>query len=465
MLCLIYLWVHKNRCMKKVANSNQKLFIGLLVGLLVGVVFTLYGLDYIPGGYKYASLAMIISFFLVAVMFLSVVILRDRIIKFMFGDVGDIDTFQSEALHTIKVISETVSDKLTTRLPKDQQQLSKNLMPKVVNYFIWGRVRNWWLKWMVTIFIAIGGLATTVLLINQNKLLESQNNKIDQQSALMTLQSNLMEADRRGAQVVLMGNVLQDLSAEIREEKINGKSDSTGYSLSAPLIGRIVATSQGFLPYKFLQDGVLTKEEYSLERGQLLLALINSRLDSNTQSKIFQSATFEKSYLPNLKIFRGNLRGVRMRGSYLKDAWITYTDLSDTSLGESDFTGANLSGCDLSGSNVHGANFAGAWLNNTTLRKTGFLGSNLQDVKFVKADLTGAYLSKTNATKANFEDAIMTGVSYNETNLIEVVNLTYEQLASAKLLYMVKGLPVEIMESLEHDKPCLMERYGCDIDD
>ena len=96
--------------------------------------------------------------------------------------------------------------------------------------------------------IGIIGLTLAVipiwLLINQNKLLQKQNEKIDNQNLLI-------ESQRRSSLVLLMNNVLTDLSREIdlqRTSKINKDSleelDSIGYVLSHPLIGRIASLSQ-----------------------------------------------------------------------------------------------------------------------------------------------------------------------------------------------------------------------------
>ena len=140
----------------------------------------------------------------------------------------------------------------------------------------------------------------TRLLGDQNRLVGFQNTRIDSQINLMSyqnvlldtqnyrinLQNNLIEAERRGSLVILMSNIMDQMNEEINEQK-KGLSkdslavlDSLGYRLSDPLIGRIAALSQGFLPYRYLEGDTLIETPTSPERGQLLLSLVKSNLDS-----------------------------------------------------------------------------------------------------------------------------------------------------------------------------------------
>lgn len=95
------------------------------------------------------------------------------------------------------------------------------------------------------------------LLYNQNKLLNIQNTKID-------IQNSLMEAERRGSLIMLMSNIVDQMSEEINDQKRdtlnknpNADLSSVLYELSPPLIGRIAALSQGFRPYKTIQNDSL----------------------------------------------------------------------------------------------------------------------------------------------------------------------------------------------------------------
>ncbi len=231
-------------------------------------------------------------------------------------------------------------------------------------------------------------------------LLWIQNNKINDQNYLI-------ESQRRSSLVLLMNNVLTDLSAEIEEQRHGAIGDSiisnfnsTRYSLSDPLVGRITSLSQGLLPYRFLVNGKLTDKEYSVERGQLLLALVNSNLDSTTYQNIYNSATFANSYLVDANLFA-----------------------------------TNLSGANLSGTNLSGAEFYGANLSRTNLSRTNLSGANLLEVSL---------------SEANF----------SETNLSEA-NLFIGFLREVRSLYKCKNLDAELKKRLKKEKPCLFTSEGC----
>lgn len=160
------------------------------------------------------------------------------------------------------------------------------------------------------------------LFANQNQLLNYQNIKVDSQISLMSfqnvlldtqnyrlnLQNNLIEAERRGALVILMSNIMDQMNEEIKQQKLDTTfNDSLGYSLSDPLIGRIAALSQGFLPYRYLDGDTLTEKVVSPERGQLLLSLVKSRLDSSTYQKIYRSTTFSHAYLERADLSEADL--------------------------------------------------------------------------------------------------------------------------------------------------------------
>lgn len=333
----------------------------------------------------------------------------------------------------------------------------------------------------------------------QTELLESQDLKFGTQNALLTtqndrlnLQNNLIEAERRGALVILMGNVLENLRAEISEKKQKGKNDINGYNLSTPLIGRIAATSQGFLPYKFLQGGKLTSKEFSIERGQLLLALLRSGVDSISLANIYRDATFTHSYLREFNLSRANLRSVNLSQSdlsysnlsqsnlsaailikanlsnvilletNLRLANLTYANLQGIKSSYSDFTCAKLISADfgnaflvnaiLTEAKLQGADFAGAILHSCILKK-----ASLQNAILQGADLKGVYLTGANLQDAEVDNASFRGAYLDEVDLKGVKNLSLEQLLQANSLYQVKNLDPTIQQQLLELKPCLFK--------
>jgi hypothetical protein len=152
------------------------------------------------------------------------------------------------------------------------------------------------------------------LLESQNFLLENQNQKTDRQNKLFSIQNDkidsqieLLEADRRSSLIFLMSNIMDRVDNELKI----ANSNSSIRSLSPELIGRIAALSHSFKPYKYLDNKKLVKVPLSPERGQLLLGLIYSKLDTSCLRDIFMKADFsyadlkrvdlENSYLVNCK--------------------------------------------------------------------------------------------------------------------------------------------------------------------
>lgn len=254
----------------------------------------------------------------------------------------------------------------------------------------------------IGVFAVIIAAIPIALLAIQNKKIQDQN--------------YLIEAQRRSSLVLLMSNVLTDLSREMERQTDGiGKDslaalDTIGYRLTDPLIGRIASLSQGLLPYRFMVDGKLTEKEYSVERGQLLLAIVNSNLDGQTYRRIFGTSTFEGAYLV----------GARLNGA----------DLNGADLSKADLFGADLSRADLFGADLSRAHLNGA-------------------------DLSGADLSRANLTETDLRESYLSRVGLSEVYLSRV------DLSGVRCLFECKGLDPIWQKELEKEKPCLFEFSGC----
>lgn len=284
----------------------------------------------------------------------------------------------------------------------------------------------------------IGLIGLTIALI-PIALLWIQNNKI-------TEQNHLIESQRRSSLVLLMNNVLTDLSAEIEEQREDLDStalitkDSIGYSLSAPLIGRIASLSQGLLPYRFLVEGKLTEKEYSIERGQLLLALVNSNLDTTSLSLIWKTSNFSGSYLRNAPLYGAFLRMAELSGAEFSGAVLFEANLRGARLRGADFIETDLNLADLSYTNLQEAN----------LFRTELYEANLYSSRLDGADLSNSYLFDANLTKADFSEADIRGI-YDD-------GVDYSK---ARNLFRITGLDPILKQQLEKDKPCLFTKRGC----
>lgn len=425
---------------KPIKTGKQNLYIGLIVGAIIGVFISHYTLEVLPWGYEYALVILALIFAIVVSVFLVIVHYREQIFKFLFGESRDLDSFRSNAQGLTKATAVAISDRLAKGLPEEDQENFRQVAPDLANYIIWGRIRRWWLGWLLLILGSIGGLVTIILTVNQNQLLEAQNKKID-------MQTQLMESERRSSLIFMMSNILDKVDYEIKEQnwKIEafksldnpwvGLPDSLRYNLSTPLIGRVVALSRAFQPYYRLQDTVLSKRVSSPERGQLFIALMQNKLDSATQSAIaingnFSFAVIRQIRLDNAKFQHISLSHADLSGASLASAFLKCADLSESTLQHTVFVGANLIRA-----NLKGADLKGALLGRTKLMEANLEGANLEDVIFNGADLTMA-------------------------NLKNAKGLSYRELMRAESLDRVIGLPATLEDSLRTAKKSLFERTG-----
>jgi len=484
-------------------SNNPTIIVGVLVGVLLGLLVALYGLDYLPGGYKVAVFAMTIAFFLVVIFVLAALYWRDWMFKKVFNQTESVDGFFVEAEKATSLIVKGIVDQSLSTLPPEQREQAKNHAPKIINYLVWGRIRKWWVNLLIGIFVGIGGLATTVLLVKQNDLLETQNRKIDNQNALI-------ESQRRSSLILLMGNILTDLSNEIDEQEKNSFDDqrnvnildSVGYRLSAPLIGRIASISQGFIPYPILIDEELTEKKYSPERAQLLLALVGSNLSENTLMKIYLTTSFEHSYLDGAKLNNSFLRGIDLSNSLLDNAVLNGADLSraklvSVSMRRSKMTGTRLSGAkiidaDLSESNIFVADFSmdtlpelirsSNYKSRTEMTLNRYFGDRfdvkkilefrsktqktiISSVNFSNASISSSSINGCEVDQTNFSGAIFSNVNLESTAFNNCIfyktKIELKEVLRASKFYNSKGLSMGMEENIMFQKPCLLIEKGC----
>ena len=210
-------------------------------------------------------------------------------------------------------------------------------------------------------------LIQTGILFQQNEKLEIQNNKIEQQVYLE-------EASRRNNLVFLMDNVLDIVHDELE----------TSPRLSTATIARIQSLMYGFRPYKFLENDQLTKP-LSPEKGQFLLALINSGISESSLQKIFKTS-FNNVYLKDANMFGVNLENVDMPAS-------------------------DLQGADLYNANLKNANLYDANLTYSQLRKATLTHADLRSAQLKNADLTDAILDDAFLENTALENTNLTGAS------------------------------------------------------
>ena len=224
-------------------------------------------------------------------------------------------------------------------------------------------------------------LIQTIILFQQNGKLEIQNQKIQQQVYLE-------EASRRNNLVFLMDSTL---------DQINDEVSNTSDRLSQPLIGRIKSLVYGFRPYRFLENDKLT-QPLSVEKGQFLLALMNSGINKQSIDQIFQ-ASFSNVYLKKVSLFGKVLENIEMPNADLQEADLSLTSFKGANMHDTNFSGARLGRANLMDTDLRNAQFKNTNLNNAQLD-----AALLENASFEGADLREASLDKAHvANKDWFE--------------------------------------------------------------
>ncbi len=199
----------------------------------------------------------------------------------------------------------------------------------------------------------------------------------------------------------VMNSMLEDVAEELKHSPHRTLLDTT--------ISRIADLSFVFKPYKYM-DADSIEKEYSLERGQLLQALVLLNIDTGSFAQIRRKAHFAGAYL---------------RGANLKGLDLSGINLSNANLKNADLSGANLNGADLAKVNFWGANLNRTKLNHTILRRADFRWAQLNEATLISANLDGvnlsnAQLNKTNLNKATLCWAQLGAALFNAANLTSV---------------------------------------------
>lgn len=289
---------------------------------------------------------------------------------------------------------------------------------------------------LVSVFIVLGGLVTSFLIFKQNELLKTQTQN---QNKKIAQQSELLESIRTSNLEVLMGNILDEIDDELKN---NPKR-----TLSAETIARIAALSYSFKPYGYSDEDSLTENKFSPERGQLLLALSKLNIDSSSFDEIKSKVTFSGADLSGADLRKVNFRGADLSWANLNEADLREANLNRADLRGAILWGANLRKANLKGTDLKRADLRWADLNGAVLKKADLNGADLTSAKLKKADLRGADLKWADLSGAFLNEANLAGVNllwtvlrranlsnanFSETNL-RMTNLSEADLSGANL--------------------------------
>ena len=166
------------------------------------------------------------------------------------------------------------------------------------------------------------------------------------------------------------------------------------------------------------------KTPYDVETAVLALSAIKA-INSDIEINI------EKAWLNEATLRKVNLAGAYISGAHFErtNLWqanFEGADLSDANLEWAYLRGAHLERADFSDAKLKGADLQCAHLEEIVLRDADLECVDLNYARLEYADLKGA-----NLERADFYEAILNRTHIQETNLLNVKNLTVEQLAKA----------------------------------
>jgi Pentapeptide repeats (8 copies) len=389
---------------QKASNSIDvwsRTIVALAIGMLLGGLLSLTGLTSLSEHISTIMLVFLVIIGLLAVLAFFVVTYKEKVLKAMFG-VSNTD------LREVKDLGQSLFLNSWNRDFRQAKTDFDGLFTKVFAWYSWMSFRRWIVLIFNTLFISFGGLLGTVLIFNQNKLLNQQNALLAAQNIRLEQQTYLQEADRRGSLIFLMGNLLDAMDKELKSDVGQpGIRD-----LSPQVVGRVIALSKSLRPYRYLDGDSLIKRELSPERGQLLIALVASQIDNSSLLRIFQTADFTYA----------DMSGAVLSGEYLGEINLYAADLSDAVLDETNFTNANLSNANLSGAifarakmqaaRLRESDLQNAYFESADLRGANFYGAQLRGAKLNGADLRGARFGQTSLNHADLSGAVLARASF-----------------------------------------------------
>lgn len=283
----------------------------------------------------------------------------------------------------------------------EQQRVSRETLSDLLSSIIIRLTRVGFLLILTAVLPSILLIFQTYYLGKQNTLITGQSEMFKQQNKRLDQQTYLQEAERRGQTLLIMDNMLKEISTDVSRSSANAIDDATA--------GRLISLSKMLKPYKYLENDSLIARVTSPERGYLLVSLLETGINLNTTARS------------------------RSNGRLIERLDFTYAELRNLSLKGADLIQIDLSNADLKSSSFNGIDFEKANLQNTWLHETNLTYASLKEANLEQAVLQNAILDYANLQNANLTSADLRNVSLVKTKLLDAdftnarVNKTFEQ--------------------------------------
>ena len=308
----------------------------------------------------------------------------------------------------------------------EQQRVSKETLSDLLSSIIIRLTRVGFLLILTAVLPSILLIFQTYYLGKQNTLITGQSEMFKQQNKRLDQQTYLQEAERRGQTLLIMDNMLKEISTDVSRSSANAIDDATA--------GRLISLSKMLKPYKYLENDSLIARVTSPERGYLLVSLLETGINLNTAARS------------------------RSNGRLIERLDFTYAELRNLLLKGADLIQIDLSNADLRNSSFNGIDFEKANLQNTWLHETNLTYASLKEANLERAVLQNAILDYANLQNANLSSADLRNVSLVKTKLLDAdftnarVNKTFEQDVTQQLNAAQREWLFSTFEVVEIDK-------------
>jgi len=264
------------------------------------------------------------------------------------------------------------------------------------------------------------------LLYNQNKILTKQNLTIENQSKLMEKQSSILEiqndriyqqnllqeASRRNNLQFEISSILDLIDQELKNDyNKNGKRD-----LSPELEGRIIALNSRLEPYYFIEGKNLIDKPLSQERGQLLISLINSKLEKSAFKNIVKRMDLKNIDLRNLTVVDADLSDIDFIEAEFSNAKFINSNLSGTYFRDSNLSRASFKDCKMIGLYTSSTIWESTYFENTDFSKSEVFRCDFTNSTFKKVILDSLHIDPIEFVKAKFDSVTGFGKMYHSNN-------------------------------------------------
>ena len=457
-----------------------------MVGLLLGLVGYIFFINYVANYFSF-----LIGFVSGLLLLSCAAVLlftwnRKKILVWLFGPQAAEQPAENNQLFVKGIIGHLVDRLFSGHMHEDSRDQIKRSGMHAFNMFMWGRVIISMLGVLASVFIVLGGLLGTILVVQQNKMLGQQNvliNKqnlylgqqtdyINKQTNLLDVQTDLLAVQNKNlvAQNSMIGqqtglfheqvgqiDTQNDLFfrqiGQVDNQNLLVKEQTSKIEQQTELLESDRRSALIFMMSNIMDkidDEIKTQTEkdrqvvkYSL--SDPVLGRIGALSQSFKPYRYLQNgALIEKPLSPE----RGQLL-LALTNSEIKEAdcdklftqsTFEFADLKSSRLDSAYLAHINLKSADLSNTELKYANLADASLNHSDLRNSRLNGANLSN----------AHLDYSSLQEANLDDANLKGAELYYSNLSNAslaADFTEAKLNHAKLDFAI--LNYAILERAE----------------